>query len=51
MNDRAPMQNVNVLFALEDQPQDELGDALSLRYFEASFPDAQFLASRSERKA
>ena len=51
MDDRASMKHCDVMFALEDQFQDEMGDALSLGYFEASFPDPQFLASCCKRKA
>ena len=51
MNDRSAVQRVNVMFAFEDLRQDELRDALSLRYVEAAVPDAQFLTSRFERKA
>ena len=50
MNDRAPMQHVDVGFTLENKLQDERGDALSLRYFEASFSDPQFRTSCCERK-
>jgi hypothetical protein len=51
MDDRASIKHCDVMFSLEDQFQDEMGDALSLGYFEASFPDPQFLASCSKRKA
>jgi hypothetical protein len=51
MDDSAPMQHVNIGFTLENESEEELGDALALRYFEASFPDAQFRASCRECKA
>jgi hypothetical protein len=51
MNDRAPMQHRDVIFSLTDEPQENVGEPLPLRYVEAAVPDAQFRASRSERKA
>jgi hypothetical protein len=45
------MQHGDVIFSLTDEPQENVGEPLPLRYVEAAVPDAQVAASRSERKA
>ena len=50
MNDRAPMQHGDVIFSLTDEPQENVGEPLPLRYVEAAVPDAQVAASRFKCK-